>query len=182
MITRHLVFKHLFKFFFFFFFLHHFGNFALGVWAWSAWLWMLMSMRSETFGLCWSSVLLAFLAAPIAAANGFANMTDFQIAAHGVTMDTNGKIMPAIESESALMVSLVVDANVHAVRDLRVMLVFGVAGLLGGTNRAKEAVTNGFANMTDFQIAAHGVTMDTNGKIMPAIVRPSPRTDSRCSK
>jgi hypothetical protein len=33
MITRHLVFKHLFKFFFFFFFLHHFGNFALGVWA-----------------------------------------------------------------------------------------------------------------------------------------------------
>jgi hypothetical protein len=26
-----------------------------------------MSMRSETFGLCWSSVLLAFLAAPIAA-------------------------------------------------------------------------------------------------------------------
>lgn len=36
-------------------------------------------------------------------------------------------------------------------------------------DKAKEAVTNGFANMTDFQIAAHGVTMDTNGKIIPAI-------------
>lgn len=36
-------------------------------------------------------------------------------------------------------------------------------------DKAKEAVTNGCANMTDFQIAAHGVTMDTNGKIIPTI-------------
>lgn len=35
-------------------------------------------------------------------------------------------------------------------------------------DKAKEAVAHGFASVTDFQIAANGVTMDTNGKIMPA--------------
>jgi amidophosphoribosyltransferase len=35
-------------------------------------------------------------------------------------------------------------------------------------DKAKEAVSHGFANITDFQIAAHGVAMDTNGKIIPA--------------
>jgi amidophosphoribosyltransferase len=35
-------------------------------------------------------------------------------------------------------------------------------------DKAKEAVSHGFANLTDFQIAANGVAMDTNGKIIPA--------------
>ncbi|KAJ5166320.1 Amidophosphoribosyltransferase [Penicillium canariense] len=35
-------------------------------------------------------------------------------------------------------------------------------------DKAKEAVAHGVASMTDFQIAANGVTMDTNGKIVPA--------------
>ncbi|KAJ5484895.1 Amidophosphoribosyltransferase [Penicillium diatomitis] len=35
-------------------------------------------------------------------------------------------------------------------------------------DKAKEAVAHGTASMADFQIAAHGVVMDTNGKIIPA--------------
>lgn len=50
------------------------------------------------------------------------------------------------------MVSLVVDANVHAVRDLRVVLVFGLAGLLGGTN-CRRLVING---RDDLAIGVHG--------------------------
>jgi amidophosphoribosyltransferase len=35
-------------------------------------------------------------------------------------------------------------------------------------DKAKEAVAHGIASMTDFEIAANGVAMDTNGKIIPA--------------
>ena len=35
-------------------------------------------------------------------------------------------------------------------------------------DKAKEAVAHGFASVTDFEIAANGVTVDTNGKIIPA--------------
>ncbi|KAJ5737085.1 Amidophosphoribosyltransferase [Penicillium malachiteum] len=35
-------------------------------------------------------------------------------------------------------------------------------------DKAKEAVAHGFASTTDYQIAANGVAMDTNGKIIPA--------------
>ncbi|KAJ5674650.1 uncharacterized protein N7477_004584 [Penicillium maclennaniae] len=35
-------------------------------------------------------------------------------------------------------------------------------------DKAKEAVANGVASMTDFEIAANGVAMDTNGQIIPA--------------
>ncbi|KAJ5595394.1 Amidophosphoribosyltransferase [Penicillium hispanicum] len=35
-------------------------------------------------------------------------------------------------------------------------------------DKAKEAVAQGFASVTDFEIAANGVSMDTNGKIIPA--------------
>lgn len=40
-------------------------------------------------------------------------------------------------------------------------------------DKAKEAVAQGFASMTDFDIAANGVSMDTNGKIIPASQNPS---------
>jgi amidophosphoribosyltransferase len=35
-------------------------------------------------------------------------------------------------------------------------------------DRAKEAVTHGFASEKDFQIAANGVKLDVNGNIIPA--------------
>lgn len=35
-------------------------------------------------------------------------------------------------------------------------------------DRAKEAVTHGFANEEDYQIAANGVKLDQHGKIIPA--------------
>ncbi|CEJ59565.1 Amidophosphoribosyltransferase [Penicillium brasilianum] len=35
-------------------------------------------------------------------------------------------------------------------------------------DKAKEAVAHGVASISDFKIAANGVTMDTNGKIIPA--------------
>jgi amidophosphoribosyltransferase len=35
-------------------------------------------------------------------------------------------------------------------------------------DKAKEAVAHGTANLTDFKMAANGVIMDTNGKIIPA--------------
>ncbi|KAJ5887694.1 Amidophosphoribosyltransferase [Penicillium taxi] len=35
-------------------------------------------------------------------------------------------------------------------------------------DKAKEAVAHGFASITDYQIATNGVTMDTNGQIIPA--------------
>ncbi|CAL5868934.1 uncharacterized protein PFLUO_LOCUS3162 [Penicillium psychrofluorescens] len=41
-------------------------------------------------------------------------------------------------------------------------------------DQAKDAVAHGFANVTDFEIAANGVTMDTNGKIVPASMMGSP--------
>ncbi|KAJ6150940.1 hypothetical protein N7470_007534 [Penicillium chermesinum] len=45
-------------------------------------------------------------------------------------------------------------------------------------DKAKEAVAHGFASVTDYQIAANGVAMDTNGKIIPANGSPevNPRT------
>jgi amidophosphoribosyltransferase len=44
----------------------------------------------------------------------------------------------------------------------------GEGAKIKALDKAKEAVANGVANMTDFEIAANGVTMDTNGKIIPA--------------
>jgi amidophosphoribosyltransferase len=35
-------------------------------------------------------------------------------------------------------------------------------------DKAKEAVTHGFASETDFQIAANGVKLDQTGKVVPA--------------
>lgn len=58
---------------------------------------------------------------------------------------------------SCLMVSLVVDADVHAVRDLRVLLVFGVAGLRAGTNG--RLVVNG---RDDLAIGVHSDSMRGN--------------------
>lgn len=47
---------------------------------------------------------------------------------------------------------------------------------LKALDKAKEAVQHGFASVQDFQIAAHGVTMDTNGKLIPAETEPEPQS------
>lgn len=46
-------------------------------------------------------------------------------------------------------------------------------------DKAKEAVAHGFASVTDFKIAANGVAMDTNGKLIPADETPVQTSSKR---
>lgn len=47
-------------------------------------------------------------------------------------------------------------------------LVRGEGRKIKALDKAKDAVAHGYASVTDYQIAANGVSMDTNGKIIPA--------------
>ena len=49
-------------------------------------------------------------------------------------------------------------------------------------DKAKEAVAQGFASVTDFDIAANGVVMDTNGKIVPASAQSNSQSNAEDPK